>query len=73
MLQKREQDRELVELKTKLEACTASLSTVEAEAEQVTGRMEEMKVSVVPCTLLVNVCYLYMCMMCVFVCISYRG
>ena len=44
-MQKREQERELDELKTKLEACTLSLSTVESETELVTGKMEEMKVA----------------------------
>ena len=32
-------------MRTKLEACTLSLSTVESETEQVTGKMEEMKVT----------------------------
>ena len=44
--QKREQDGQLSDLKTKLEACTQSLSTVEAEKEQVTSRMEEIKVRI---------------------------
>ena len=45
VLQKREQERQLDELKTKMEACTLGLSTVESETELVTGKMEEMKVA----------------------------
>ncbi|CAI7997627.1 Structural maintenance of chromosomes protein 6 [Geodia barretti] len=45
MNEKREQERQLDELKTKMEACTLSLSTVESETELVTGKMEEMKLS----------------------------
>ena len=66
-VQKNEQDSQMSELKSRLDACAVSLSSVEAETEQVTSRMEEIRVL----CLCVYVCLSTVCI-CLSICLSIR-